>query len=78
MMSPAPEMMKSTLCPRNFPSIYGSTAINARNDHPKRFRWFETLCKYSAVSVPGLIPGMYPPLFWMFSATCSVLKVIDT
>gem|GEM_PF-1648799 len=58
--------------------INGRTAINARNHPPKRLRCPDTFPKYSAVSVQGLFQGMYPPLFWIFSATFSVLNVTDT
>jgi len=42
MIRPAPEIIKSTDCPINFPSTYGSTAMSARNHPPKKFKWFDT------------------------------------
>jgi hypothetical protein len=63
MISPAPLMIKSIDWFINLPSIYGRTAIKARKLHPKRFSLFDTFVKKSAVSAPGLIPGIYPHLF---------------
>ena len=80
MISPAADMIKSTVSPlkSNLDIRYGNTAIRAKKPPQNKFKWAETFAKYSAVSVPGLIPGIYPPLFWIFSATWSVLNVIDT
>jgi len=38
MIRPAPEIIRSTDCPRNFHKTYGRTAIRARNPPPKRLR----------------------------------------
>ena len=43
-----------------------------------RLRWFEVLAKKSAVWLPGRMPGMKPPRFWMFSAMVVGLKVTPT
>jgi hypothetical protein len=43
--------------------MYGRTAINARKLHQNKFKCPETFEKYSSVSSPGLIPGIYHPLF---------------
>ncbi len=56
----------------------GEIAIRARNTPPNRFSLLDTFARYSAVCLPGLIPGINPPLFWIFSAICSGLKVIET
>ena len=55
----------------------GIIAINARKLDPKKVSLLDTPAKYSVVCVPGLIPGIYPPLFCMFSATCLGSKVIE-
>jgi hypothetical protein len=34
--------------------------------------------RYSAVGLPGRMPGTKPPYFFMLSATSVGLKVIDT
>lgn len=82
MMIPAPEISNGTdpalvLWKAKVRRI-GEIAMNARKFAPNRVSLFAVLAMYAEVCVPGRIPGMYPPLFWMFSAICSGLKVIDT
>jgi hypothetical protein len=58
MINHAAEIMKSTDCPIILDIIYGNTAIKAKNQPPNKFKWSDTLVKKSAVSDPGLIPGI--------------------
>ena len=82
MMIPAPEINSGTEpipddLKKNCNRI-GDMAMNPRKNAPNSVSRLEIFALYSVVWRPGRIPGMYPPLFWMFSAICSGLNVIET
>ncbi len=49
--------------------MVGITAIIAKKLAPINVSLEATLSKYSAVGFPGLMPGINPPYFFIFSAT---------
>ena len=55
---------------------FGSSATSARYSAPTSVMRARIVSMYSAVRLPGRMPGMKPPYFRMFSATSSGLKMI--
>ena len=72
--SEVPPKLKSSAV--NCPIIVGITAITARNIAPTYAILVITFVRYSAVGLPGLIPGIKPPLFFILFAISTGLKVI--
>ena len=52
----------------NFTTTAGNTATNARNIDPGKVIWDIIASSKFDVSVPGLIPGIKPPLLFKSSA----------